>query len=72
MICIQETWLKTVLDFVIKDYDSICRDRVEGIGGGCKIVVTQKMQYRVSKKGKEWEIIVIKVWTKDCSKYQNS
>ena len=30
IICIQETWLKTVLDFQIKGSYGICRDRVEG------------------------------------------
>lgn len=33
VICIQETWLKPSLDFVIKGYDSIRRDRGEGSGG---------------------------------------
>ena len=32
---------------------------------GCIIFVKQEMQYRVLKKGKEWEMIVIEVWTKD-------
>lgn len=44
VICVQETWLKQVLDFVIKGYDSIQRDRSEGSGGGCIIFVKQRMQ----------------------------
>ena len=56
---------KTTLDFVIKGYDRIHRARVEGSGGGCIIFVKQEMQYRVLNKGKEWEMIVIEVWTKD-------
>ena len=35
VICVQESWLKRSLDFVIKGYSSIRRDRVEGNGGGC-------------------------------------
>lgn len=52
IICIQETQLKTVLDFGIK-----------GNGGDCMISVTKEMQYRMLNKGKEWEMIVIEVWT---------
>ena len=63
IICIQETCSETALDLVIKGYGSIRRDKVEGRGGGCIIFVKQEMQYSVLKTGKEWEIIVIEVWT---------
>ena len=51
--------------YVIKGYGSICRDRGEGSGGGCIIFVKQEIQHRVLKKGKDCEMIVIEVWTKD-------
>lgn len=37
IICVQESWLKPNLDFVIKGYDNPPnrRDRKEGNGGGC-------------------------------------
>ena len=38
-ICILETWLKTTFNFVIKGYDSTRRDRGEGSGGGCMILI---------------------------------
>lgn len=50
---------------MVRGYDSIRRDRTEGNGGGCIIFVKQGMQYRVLEKGKECEMIVIEVWTKD-------
>lgn len=38
---------------------------MEGSGGGCIIFVKQGVQYRVLKRGKDWEMIVIEIWTKD-------
>lgn len=38
IICVQETWLKPGLEFVMKGYDSIRRDSREGRGGGCLIL----------------------------------
>lgn len=35
IICVQETWLKPNLDFVLNDYVVIRRDREQGNGGGC-------------------------------------
>ena len=52
IICVQETWLKPALDFVIRGYSSIRRDRAEGNGGGWIIFVKQGTQYRVLEKGK--------------------
>lgn len=39
MICIQETWLKPALDFVIKGYDIM-----RWSGGGCLLFVNQEKQ----------------------------
>ena len=35
VLCLQETWLKPTLDFVLQGYVAVCSDRVEGGGGGC-------------------------------------
>ncbi len=35
VICIQEPWLNSRLDFVLKGYVSVRRDREDGKGGGC-------------------------------------
>ncbi len=64
IICIQETWLKPVLDFSIKGYDSVHRDREEYIGGGCIIFVKQGIQYKVLGRGKKLEFIVKEVLEK--------
>lgn len=62
IVCIQETWLKPVLDFNIKGYDCVRRDREEDIGGGCIIFVKQGVQYNVIEKGKMLEFIVIEIF----------
>uniref|UniRef100_A0A3B5QAR3 Reverse transcriptase domain-containing protein n=1 Tax=Xiphophorus maculatus TaxID=8083 RepID=A0A3B5QAR3_XIPMA len=66
IICVQETWLKTTLDFVIKGYNSVRRDRQEERGGGgCGIFIKQGIQYQVLGKGKELEYIVIEIWEQE-------
>lgn len=59
----QETWLKQALDF--KGYNSICRDRVEGNGGGCIIFVKQGIQYKLLGNGTQIEYIIIEVWVRE-------
>ena len=34
-ICVQETWLKPCLDFVIPGYECLRADRENRVGGGC-------------------------------------
>ena len=34
IVCVQETWLKPRLDFVVHGYTVIRRDRNDGVGGG--------------------------------------
>lgn len=53
IICVQETWLKPALDFIINGYDSICRDRGEGCKGGYMVFLKQGMHYRVWGEGTE-------------------
>lgn len=45
ILCIQVTWVKPVLDFTIKGYDSVCRDREEVNGCGCIIFIKQDTQF---------------------------
>lgn len=65
IICIQETWLKPNLDFVIKGYDNVRRDRKEGNGGGCITLIKQGTQYRIVNIGTQLEYIVIEIWTRN-------
>lgn len=62
VICIQETWLNSRLDFVLKGYVSVRRDREEGIGGGCVTFIKEGMPYRTLEKGVNLEYIVIEIW----------
>lgn len=39
VICVQVTWLKHHLGFILQGYVIICPDRKEGIGGGCATFV---------------------------------
>lgn len=64
IICVQETWLKPSLDFIIQGYDSVRRDKGEGSGGGCVIFVKQGIQYRVIGKGTELKYVIIEIWTR--------
>lgn len=42
IICIQETWLKPQLDFVIQGYTAFRNDRKQGQGGGVATVVQRE------------------------------
>lgn len=63
IICIQETWLKPQLDFVIQGYTAFRNDREQGQGGGVATFVQNKMKFELVSLGQECESIVIKVWT---------
>ncbi len=45
IICVQESWLKPNLDFIIYGYVAIRQNRVNGGGGGCYICIKS---YRAS------------------------
>lgn len=62
VICVQETWLKPRLDFVLKGYISVRRDREEGNGGGCMDFIREGVTYRVLEKGTAIEYISIEIW----------
>lgn len=65
VICVQETWLKPSLDFIIRGYECVRRDRQGGNGGGCATFIRNGVQYRMVSKGKDLECIVIEVWGKE-------
>lgn len=62
VICIQESWLKPGLDFVLKGYSAVRRDREEGNGGGCVTFIGKGVQYRKVAIGKTSEYVVVEVW----------
>lgn len=62
VICIQETWLKSHLDFVIQGYISIRRDRQTCNGGGVAIFVRNEISHRVIEVSDEYESIIVEVF----------
>lgn len=69
VICVQETWLRPCLDFVISGYESLRLDRAEIIGresveadrthGGCATFIKNGLKYRrVGIKGNP----AVEVW----------
>lgn len=63
VICVQDTWLKPQLDFVISGYTAIRNDREISKGGGVATFIRNGIRYNLINKGKEHESIIIKVWT---------
>ena len=51
VVCIQETWLKPTLDFVVHGYTVIRKYRNHGGGGGCATLIKQEIPYRILEKG---------------------
>ena len=64
LLCIQETWLKPCLDFVIPGYESIRKDRHEKSGGGCATFVRSDVQYQQVEIKTALECVVVRVWEK--------
>ena len=62
LVCIQETWLKPQLDFVIFGYVSVRKDREHGTGGGVAIFIREDIQFRSVEIGSE-ELVAIELWT---------
>lgn len=64
VICIQETWLKTNLDFIIGGYSAIRQDRNDGQGGGCAIFIREVMSFSrlTFKSSHDLEIVGVEVW----------
>ncbi len=63
LICIQETWLKSHLDFVIPGYLSIRKDRSRATGGGCATFIKDGVAYKEVKVETQYECIKVEVWT---------
>lgn len=63
MICIQETWLKSQLDFVIPGYECIRLDRSDRSGGGGATFVKNGLQYRKVAIKSKLECLVVEIWT---------
>lgn len=63
VVCIQETWLKPSLDFVLYDYVAVRCDRGNGGGGGCATFIKKGIPYKVLGIGQEQEYVVIEVWS---------
>ena len=62
IVCIQETWLKPCLDFVIPGYESVREDRAEGTGGGCATFVRVGVQYQRVALATQLECVAVRVW----------
>ena len=72
VICVQETWLRPCLDFIIPGYESVRLDReeirervLEGVDithGGCATFIKKGMQYRRVGVHGEMECIAVEVW----------
>ena len=62
LLCIQETWLKPCLDFVVPGYESIRQDRSGKAGGGCATFVRSDVKYQRVQIKSSLECVVVKVW----------
>ncbi len=62
VICIQETWLKPNLDFVLHGYSGLRKDRIDGGGGVCATFIKLGFSYRLIETGVDQEYIVVEVW----------
>lgn len=63
LICIQETWLKPCLDFVIPGYECLRLDRSDRSGGGCATFVKNGLQYRKVDVYSCSECLAVEVWS---------
>ena len=63
VICVQETWLKPQMDFTVKGYIAVRKDRESGKGGGVATFIQNGMCHKIVHVSTEHESIVIKVWT---------
>ncbi len=61
-MCIQQTWLKPNLDFVVHGYSGLRKDRIDGGGGGCATFIKLGLPYRLIEMGVDQEYIVVEVW----------
>ncbi len=62
IICVQETWLKPQLNFVLQGYVVIPKDRKQGNGGGVATFIKQGVGYRNVEESVDKEVVVMEVW----------
>lgn len=62
VICIQETWLKPQLNFMIRWYETIRKDRNKGNGGGVATFIKQGIGFRKVEDNNDYEAVVVEVW----------
>lgn len=64
LICVQESWLKPCLDFVVPGYESEQLDRAQDkAGGGCVIFIQEGVQYQTVSLKSQLECMVVRVWS---------
>lgn len=61
IICVQETWLKSHLDFVINGYTSVRKDRDKSNGGGVATFIKQSIGYRAVEITGEQEAVAVEI-----------
>ena len=62
VICVQETWLRPHLDFIIRGYVAVRRDRGNGSGGGVATFIKHGLGFRTLNISKDAEAILIEAW----------
>lgn len=65
IVCIQETWLRPHLDFIIPGYESVRFDRGGSQGGGCATFVRDGISFKRIATSIEIECVVIEVYKSD-------
>lgn len=63
IICIEETWLKPRLDFIIPGYKCERKDRENTSGGRCATFIRNGVQYRRIEIKTVLECVITEVWT---------
>lgn len=61
IICVQETWLKPNLSFVVQGYSVVRKDRNKGTGGGVITFIKQDVAFREVNVIEELEAVVVEV-----------
>jgi len=63
VMCIQETWLRPQLDFVIPGYNSVRCDRIGKQGGGCVTFIKENLAHRRVTVPNEYECVVVEMYS---------
>lgn len=61
-ICVQETWLKPNLDFIVPGFECLRKDRPDRSGGGCATFIRTGIQYKPVKWEGALECVITQVW----------